>query len=271
MADQAASIFGSQTPGDQTTPPQGNGGTQNSDEVATLLQSIKNERGEPKYKTLQDALKALQHSQEFIPVLQQTKTELEQKLALLVPEVEKVKTLEAAVLELTQKQATQVTPAAGLTEEQVAELVSKTLTKTQQAQVQQTNLTTVANAVKQKYGDKAEEVFYGKAKELGMTVEEFNALAARTPKAVLTLVGAGDAPVQREQRSSTGFNSEGFTPPKDTMIGRNTKPTLIGATNQDLAVESANARKMVEELAEQGLSVNDLTDPKIYNKVFGAR
>ena len=275
MADQAASIFGTQTP--ESQPPAGNGSpanTQNNDPLATLLGSIKNERGEPKYKSLEDALNALKHSQEYIPTLKQTKDELEQKLNDLMPQVNKVAELERVVQELTQrKPAESVTPTqAGLNEEQVAELVSRTLTRQQQQAVQQTNVQSVANTVKARFGDQSEAVFYGKAKELGMSNDEFNALAARTPKAVLKLLGIDDtAAPARQPFTPTRVNTEGFTPAVDSYIGRNKNRAMTGATTQDLNQESANAARMVEELAAQGMSINDLTNPKNYNKFFARK
>ena len=58
-----------------------NGQSDNS--FADLLGSIKNERGEPKYKDVQTALDALKHSQDFIPQLKIEKEQLEIKLANL--------------------------------------------------------------------------------------------------------------------------------------------------------------------------------------------
>lgn len=272
MSDQTSIFNSNQNPGE--TPPNnapGNGANGLQDELATLLTSIKNERGEPKYKTVQDALNALKHSQDYIPQLKDKEQELQRKLDEALQKVSKLDTLEQTVLELTQKVSTSPqNPTAGLTEEQVAELVTRTLTRTQLASLQQTNLETVANTVKAKFGDKAEQVFYDKAKELGMSVAEFNALAAKTPKAVLKLVGIDDSQ-QRQSTIPVNFNTDGFQPQPNSQLGRNTKPAIIGATSQDLREESANAAAMVEELAGMGMSVHDLTDPKVYNKFFKAR
>ena len=275
MADQA-SIFnnGAPTQGTQQSGDGTPGNANSNDTLATLLGSIKNERGEPKYRTLEDAINALKHSQEYIPTLKQTKEELEQKLNDLMPQVNKVAELERVVQELTQRKPEPATPGApGLNEEQVAELVSRTLTRQQQQAVQTTNIQTVTTTVKSKFGDKAEEVFYGKARELGMSNDDFNALAARTPKAVLKLLGIDeqDKGSPAPTRQSTSFNTEGFTPTVDSKIGRNTNKALIGATSQDIMIEHNNAKSMVEELAAQGLSISDLTNPKVYNKFFARK
>ena len=269
MADQA-SIFennqNSQTTA-QNNPPNGNGGNGNQDELATLLGNIKNERGEPKYKSVQDALKALQHSQEYIPTLKQTKEELEAKLQQAIDKANKVDTLEQTILELTQKVGTvSNTSNNGLTEEQIAELVNRTLSQAQQETVAKNNIATVANKAKEVFGDKAEEVFYKKAEELGLTKAEFNALAAKTPQAVLKLIGADNE--QRSHSSSSGFNTSGFQPVKDSMIKANGKTVLLGASSEEVIEESRNSRKLVDELHAQGKTVHDLTDPKVFFKHF---
>lgn len=275
MPDQG-NIFGNT---DGTTNPAQNtpGGTPGNapgDNLATLLGSIKNERGEPKYKTVEEALNALRHSQEFIPTLKNKNEELERKVGELSQSVTKLTELERVVQELTQNKGTaEPTPQAGLSEEQVAELVARTLSKTQQEAIQKTNLQTVADKVKSKFGDKAEEAFYGRAAELGMSREEFNALAARTPKAVLKLVGIEDtaspAPAPSGFRQPAGINTEGLTPAQDSALGRNTKRIMLGATTEDLRQETSQAKKLVEELEAAGMSINDLTNPKNYNKFFG--
>lgn len=274
MSDQT-SIFNSQDGSSVTpnTPNNGQGsnlpGSQNADLVTTLLGSIKNEKGEQKYKSLEDALVALQHSQTYIPQLTAKLTEREQELANAKKEADKIAELERSLQALTQMNSggsdTQSQP--NLSEESIAAIVSKTLTRTQQESLQQQNLQTVITSMKTVYGDKAEEVFYGKAKDLGMTVQEFNALAAKTPKAVLDLIGVKSAPAGSGLPQSS-VNSGGFTPNQQSFIGRNKVPTLIGATSQDLMSEAKAARDMVAELHAQGKSVHDLTDPKVYMKMF---
>lgn len=260
-------IFGStnQIPTDPTPP-------QNTDPLAALanqLSQIKNENGEQKYKTLDDALKALQHSQQHIPQLNKTLAEKEAELAQAKAEAARVTELEKTVQQLLNpsKPPEQVTPVqAGLTPDQIAELVNKTLTAKQVEEKASANISSVVNAAKQHFGDKADELFYGKAATLGMSKEAINSLAATSPAAVLELLGIKQGTVPN--KSSSGFNTDGFTPNKDTFISRNKSSMLLGATSQDLAEEGRNARAMVDELHSQGLSIKDLTDPKVYFKHF---
>jgi hypothetical protein len=274
MSDQT-SIFGN-TPNTDTNPnpaPHSNGANTNvPDDVATMLGNIKNERGEPKYRDLNTALQALQASQEYIPSL---KTQYESEKAeaqRLREEVARLKTIEETVAALTQRQEQSASPQAqqGLSEEQIAELVNRTLSRKEQETLQASNLASVVSTLQQSFGADAEKKFYEKATELGMSQVEINALAAKNPKAVLSMLGVNGQQAHKPNPTATqsSFNSSAFQPNKETFVGRNSNPALVGATSQDLKSEADNSRKMVDELHAQGLSVYDLTDPKQYNKYF---
>lgn len=269
MADQASIFNGNNTPETQEQPGGGTPNVQLDPAIATLLSEIKNERGEPKYKTVNDAIIALKHSQEFIPQLTTKLSEKEAELNSLRENASKLSEIEKTIQTLTQRNDPAATPANGLTEEKIAELVSKTLSQRAQEATAATNLSEVTSIMQQKFGTEAEKVFYEKAKELGMSPEEVNALAARNPKAVLKLIGV-DAVTKPNTGSpaSSSFNTNGFTPQADTSIGRNTKSIMLGATAQDYKEEAVKSQKMVEELEAQGLSINSLTDPKVYFKLF---
>jgi hypothetical protein len=254
-----------QDSGGASTSPNGN----QSNQLADLLSSIKNDRGETKYKSVEDALNALKHSQDYIPQLSDKLRQQEQELAEAKAAAAKITELENTLKALTQQNNTPASQPAtpGLSEEQIASLVTQTLTRQQQAEVSKQNLSKVVSAVTSAFGEKSEEVFYGKAKELGMSVEDINALAARTPIAALKLLGLDNAgkPPTPNQGS---INTSAFQPTQETFVSKNAKPTLIGATSSDLREESINSRKMVDELHSQGLTVHDLTDPKVYFKHF---
>lgn len=270
MPDQA-SIFGNEN---QATQPNQNGGVppvaQNGD-LANLLGSIKNERGEQKYKSVEDALVGLKNAQEHIPTLNSQLAQREVELAEARKQAARVEELQRTVEALAAKNDGDVhQPIQSLSADQVAELVNQTLTKQQQAASAQSNIATVVNALQAKFGAEAEKAYNAKAQEIGMTVLELNTLAAKNPKAVFTLLGVSqEAPKQMSSSSPTpSFNTDGFQPKADSFIGRNTKATLIGATTTDLQEESLRARQMVEELHSQGKSISDLTNPKVYFKTF---
>ena len=274
MSDQTSSIFNNQTP--PVTQVQNNGGSNTpsgnvNDPLVTLLAGIHNDRGEQKYKSVEEALNALKHSQDYIPQLSDKLRQQELELAEARAASSKITELERTLQSLTQNNtapATATPAPAGLSKEEIAELISNTLTNQQKQSIATDNLGKVVTTLTKSFGDKAEEVFYNKAKELGMTVTEINSLAARSPQAAFKLLGLDAAAPVTTTSNMNAVNTGGFQAKQDSFVGKNSKPTLIGATSSDLREETQNAKRMVDELHTQGLTVHDLTDPKVYFKHF---
>lgn len=272
-----ANLFGDQgTPaqvngnGGQSTPPNG----QSNDVYADLLNSIKNERGEPKYKDVQTALDALKHSQEFIPQVKTENEQLKRELEAARAEAARVKELEETLTRLSsgqEPQKQQTTATQGLDEEAVAKLVSQTLERQEREKKAKENTAVVVNKMKEVFGDKAGDLFYAKAKEFGLSADQVNSLAAQSPQAVFNLYGIGQT-----QKSNSGFpapstgsvNAGGYQPQKQSYLGKNDKPVLLGASTEEVRQERQNAIALVDELHANGLSTFDLTDPKQYFKYF---
>lgn len=268
MSDQDTSIFPGNTPEGNKQP---EGDAPSGGDLTTLLGQIKNERGEPKYKSVEEALKALQHSQEYIPQLTTKIAGMETELNAAKAGLSKVEELERTVLQLTQKTSSSPDPAPqAITPEKIAEIVETALTVRQTKEQASKNLNSVVTAVAAKHGDKAEEVFYGKAKELGISRAEFNEMAAKSPAAVLSLLGlTGGTPSGLTQPKPQTFNTDGFQATPDTKVKRADKSSLYGATTQEVHQESENAKKLVEEIHAQGMTMHDLTNPKVYFQRFG--
>jgi hypothetical protein len=272
MSDTTGNIFGNQS---QVTP-ESNGGSnppnvQNDQAITTMLAGIRNEHGEQKYRTLDDALKALKHSQEYIPQLTTKLAQQEAELLSAKSAASKVEEIERTLQALTQQKTEAITNAnPGISAEQVADLVNQTLTRKQQETIAQSNITSVVANLQAVYGTEAEKVYNAKAQEFGMTVAELNALAAKTPAAVLNLIGVkkGQSPGSPVHGS---LNAGGFAPKPNSKIGRNETIVSIGATSHELAQEWQNAREMRDELEASGMSIDDLTEPKNYYKYFGKR
>lgn len=235
--------------------------------LLTLLSEIKNERGEPKYKSLPDALNALKHSQEYIPQLTAQLSQKDSELNAARAEAARIAELERTVQSLTRPSEPTLQTPAGMTEEQVAEFVNRTLTANELKAKQKQNGDAVASALVAKFGEQAEAQFNAKAEELGIPVAELHALASKAPKAVLAYFGTVPAATGAPPTSTT--NTSALQPHQETYIARPKNSVLIGATTEDLKAERIAANKMVEELEAKGMSVHDLTDPKVYNKFFG--
>ena len=271
MSDQTIFGEGNEDPAVTAAKLAAASGQHSNDTVyADLLNGIRNSDGVPKYKDVQTALQALAASQSFIETLKTEKAETERKLAEAASGLSKQEELERTVRELIQKQnETRQTGEAHMSPEQIAEMVNRTLSQNALKQTSKQNQQQVAATLKQQFGDKAESAYNAAAEENGFTVEEFNALAAKSPKAVLKMLGVQSAQSKSFAPNQSSFNSAGFKPNQETFVKRNTTPVKIGATTEDTMQEFNNSRKMVDELAEQGMSVHDLSDPKLYKKYFG--
>lgn len=272
MSDQ--NIFGnqnpdpSQTPAQNQTPGGSTPGSVPSDVLATMLSSIKNERGEPKYRTVEDALIALKHSQEYIPTLKQELDATKSQLTEAQIQAAKIKELEQTVLALTQNNGQQETPPASLSEEKVAELVTATLNRVTTESKQRENIAAVTTKMKEVFGDKASDVFYTKANELGMSNDEINTLAAKNPQLVYKLFDIGTANSPPRSSNGSTVNTAAFMPAPDSSLSANKVSVLVGATTEQVLQESRNAKKLVDELHAQGKTTYDLTDPTVYFQVF---
>lgn len=246
---------------------------QNTPSFEDLLGMITNEQGEKKYKDVPTALHGLQASQQFISTLKSENATLKQQVEQLNAQVAKINELEETIRTLTASPTNSSAPTVQkvVDEQSVAELVNRTLSQREMEVIQKTNINTVISAVQQKFGAESEKVFYSKATELGMSAQEMNSLAARSPQAVLNLLGI--VSVERKNEPFTAptkpsVSTSGYQPQPETYA-KPSKGILLGATSQDLMVENQNSKKLVEELHSKGLTTYDLTDPKKYFEIFG--
>jgi uncharacterized protein YukE len=273
MSDQDSNIFASNpatqpvnaAPAAAAVPP--------TDQFATLLASVKNERGEQKYRDVNEAFNGLKHAQEYIPTLKSELTVKEQALAAALARAAELEEANASLLALTSRSNEPAVPQTPVFDEKkIADLVNQTIEQKQTVQVQKANIDSVVSTLQRVFGADAEKAFYGKAQELGMNMQEMNALAAKSPKAVLTMLGVvGDSQKQNVAPHTSSVNSAAYQPKTDSFVGRNNRSALIGATTEELQAESKNARAMVDELHAAGYTVHDLTDPKMFFKTFGKK
>lgn len=217
------------TPPANTTPP-----SNPPDTYANLLGAIRNEQGVQKYDSVEKALEALKHSQEYIPSL---KTELEKKeeeLAELRAAKDRFENLEAIVQRLTANEPPPAgTPPAvrGLDEQAVSELVKKTLTETEMTRKANENLNKVQEVLVDKFKDKAADVVKQKAAELGVSTKDLEELAKKSPTLTLQLFNTktGDA----VSPTSSDLNSPLRTTPPPP-VGAPEKSLLSGASSKDV-------------------------------------
>lgn len=199
-----------------------------------LLASIKNENGEQKYKSVEDAIKGLEHSQNFISTLLSEKREKEEELRQLREQAQKQKSIEDVLKELNARNETpqepksKTPPVGELSEESIAALVRKELTNVSNQTRETQNASEVQNTLITKFGDKVNEVVAAKAAELGTSPSDLGELAKKNPKLVLSLFNASK---QTVTPTSSSINLPTSQAP--AVIEPPSKSLLLGASSND--------------------------------------
>jgi hypothetical protein len=167
-----------------------------------LLKTIVNEQGIPKYKSVEDAIKALAASQEHIKRIELENAQFKESTI-------KAKTMDELLEALKPKVET--APAAPTTPSATPDLnavVNKILAEREREQTETQNITIVTSKLKEVYGqEKASEVFYAKASALGFSQKAINELAAENPLAVFKLL---DITPTAPTPSISGIRTEAF-------------------------------------------------------------
>lgn len=179
----------------------------NADPFVDLLTEIKGDDGQPKYKSIEDAIKALAHSQQFIKTLQEEKRGVEQERDTAREELTKMGSIEDFInridpnAEPKKSNPTGEVPK-GLSEEDIQALLDKNLTQREQQRRQEDNLGSVIRKMSELHGDKAASVIAQRAKELNTTTEELRNLAKTNPNMAMALLQVPNKqPVQPSQSS----------------------------------------------------------------------
>ncbi len=218
------------------------------DTVATKLFNIKNEKGEPKYDSLEKAIGALEASQQYIPQLKDENERLKREMEQYKAELTKRQSVEEVIERFTTNRQTQEQTQTsdapkGLDEAAVQEMLQRTLTEREKSAMASQNVSAVRNALVTKYGDKAPEVVAAKAAELGMTMDSINSLAASSPQAVLSWFQASvpntsAAPVRSTVHVPESQRQDGLKPPTKSLVRG-------GASTQDAMAYMAQIRAEV--------------------------
>ncbi len=268
MSDQD-NIFGG------TTPAQAPAGNEQAPApqptFADKLSGITNEAGEQKYANVDTALDALANSQQYIPQLQTQLDAMAAENAALKHEVAKAQGFTEAMDSLqSQQQAPQVDQPVGLDEAKAVELFENMVAKREQQATMDTNTGAVAKAMQEKYGDKAEEMFYGKAGELNMSRDAINSLAATSPSAVLALFGTKSDSTGADVSAQTSIYIDPNAEKTEITLGSNKGTSVLnGATTADVRNEFQYNKELVQRIHSEGGTVDELSDPKMFQKYFG--
>ncbi len=247
---------------ENNTPSGGKEGTPSSEAFADLLASIKNEEGKPKYASVEEALKGLAHANQFIDTLKTEKSQIEQELKARQSVAE---ALEALSAKNTDPAPTNDPVPAGLKEADIEALIQARLAERDRMSQEEANVRTVSDALKSKYGEQVGDVMKEVAGKLGRSVEDLKGLAKADPKLVLGLFESAAPKNSPKPMYGGGLNTLDFQGKPETLVKANEKSVFESG---DIHTESANAKRMVDELNAAGLSIADLTNPKVYFKTF---
>jgi len=191
-----------------------------------------------KYRSPEDALKAVPHAQQHIQTL-------ESELAEVKEELTKRKTAQELLDEI--KSGTQpvenTTQSVDVNQDTLEQLVQNTIDKRENAQSARANAKIVAEKFTMKFGANAESAYNQIAIESGLDVQQLHNLAATSPNAVLKLAGLTDVKVATTTTTPGSVNTQALsaTPSDSNLSAR----VPIGASTKDLVRAWKNAGQKV--------------------------
>ena len=153
-------------------------------------------------KSTREALTKDNNAQENLRTLQQENADLKAKLAANVT---------------SEKPRENTTPE--LTEDKLEAIVASVITKNEKTKTANQNMANAKTALVKLYGDKAQDVFKQKATELGMTVEELSAVAAKSPTALFKMIGVEPSKDIQAQLQTPSVNTNVPTPTQGAKVG----------------------------------------------------
>lgn len=223
-------IFDQKTPEDQgspATPPTFTIPTEASDFV-----------GEgKKYNSVEDALKSVPHAQKHIQTL-------ESELANLKEELTKRKTAEELLEAMKSNvQSENTPPSVEFDETKLIEIVNQSIEAKEKQLSAKQNANMVVSKFTEKFGEKAEEAFITLAKESGLTVQQFNSLAASSPKMVLRLAGIQEGKETPPAHSSGTINTQNLSNKPTELSARVPR----GASTKDMVAAWKAAGEKVKQ------------------------
>ena len=204
-----------------------------------LLAVIKNERGEQKFKSVEDLIKGYNTSQEFIGTLKDEKTAVETSLQESSAKVKSQEQLEELL-----KTKTETTTLEAVPEGMKAEDVVKILEQREVQKVADANVILVRDAVKGAKGDMNELV-----KDAGLSPEIAQQLAQSSPEALLKLLGVKDTATPPPSMEGS-VHSNSFHQNQQPDVKR----VMRSSKSSDLtAAWKAAGTRSEAKLVEQGL------------------
>lgn len=199
------------------------------------LMNIKDANGKQKYSSVEEALKAIPHANDHISRIEAENAEYRQKLA-------EATAAEDLVAKIQQASTPQTSENPSVSMEAITTLVDQAIAAKDQQSKVQSNQGKVANQLTERFGDKAEEMYLAKGKELGLGPQTLNEIAGTSPEAVLAWFGESVQKTNPTTIKSTVV-SHGMRQPQ----GTNDKRSVMGTVSDvDLRSEWSRIKQQVE-------------------------
>lgn len=208
--------------------------TATADPYVEALQQITDADGKPKYSNVEDALKSISFANDHISKIEAENAEIRRKLA-------ETKAAEDLVAQIQQASNPQTSGDKGVSMEAITTLVDQAITAKDQQKRVQHNQQSVAARLTERFGEKAEEMYLSKGRELGLGPQTLNEIAGTSPEAVLAWFGDVTQKANPPTIKSTVINNGAVTPHQEE------KKSVMGMTSDtELRAEWDRIKKQVE-------------------------
>lgn len=195
-----------------------------------------------KYSDVSKALESIAPAQTHIAGLEAENAKKDALIVEMQEALVKSKTLDDVLDSIQGSQAPVEIPSTPVIDKTLIDnAVDKAISAKEKIKTEASNMLGVINSMKEKFGDKAEEIFKKVASENDFSIDEFNTLSARKPKTVLKLVGLENALQPLTVRSTGSVNPETLTGVEQDDTKNIKVMHVPGATTSDMVSAWRNA------------------------------
>lgn len=172
-----------------------------------------------KYKTVTDLAKAKLEADTFIDTLKTENRDLREKSIPKEDVDKKLNDFLTKFQEQNKATGSREQTAPELDSSKIAEIVRNQITLTEQERTAAQNIKAAQDKIEGKYGEKAKEFLDKRAEELGMTRADFKTLSAKSPSALMKILGIDAAQAtpsngvnQGSVNTESKFNTNNLSP-----------------------------------------------------------
>lgn len=198
------------------------------------LKNITDQNGRQKYETVDQALKALEESQKYIPTLQDENKELTRQLVELKEKVDSMGSVDDLLNDFKQQQEaqrSQETPTNTGLDENIDDKIVSTYEKMKLKEQKEANQASVTKQLFDKFGDKTVEIVKQKATQLNVSPERLGEMSQENPALVLSLF---NEQVNSSVNPTTTSTNSSFGKEEEMKLQRPDKSLMMGARNSEI-------------------------------------